>query len=126
VSNFQIYSNATVQLDGQLLTEEATVSIDKKSGVNPVMTQHWGFAGVSQGAQVSEVAIECAVPTTNFDFDVDAYIKSTQVVEVTIMMANQKTVCQGFITDCTYSHSVNKEAQMHIKIMCNFQAFESL
>jgi hypothetical protein len=105
------------------LTEEATVSIDKKSGLNPVFTTNWGFAGMSQGAAFAEIAIECVVPSTNFDFPTDLIMRTGKVVEFTIKMANQSTVCQGFITDTTYSHSVNKEAQMHIKAMCNFQDF---
>lgn len=125
MANFQIYSNCFVKIDGKLLTEEATVSVDKKSGLNPVFTTVKGYAGMSQGAGYADVTIESAVPATDFEFAPDAYLlKPNTTVELTVIMAGRQTVCQGFITDATYSHSVNKESQLHLKLMCEITAFE--
>ena len=125
MANFQIYSNCIVKIDGKLLTEEGTVSFDKKSGLNPVFTTVKGYAGMAQGAGFTEVTIESAVPSTDFEFNPDPYLlKPNKTVEVTLIMAGRQTVCNGFITDATYSHSVNKESQLHIKVMCEITPFE--
>jgi hypothetical protein len=123
-TTLQLYSNAFVTLDGRLLTEEASISVDKKSGLNPVFTVPKGFAGMSQGAASCEVTIETAVPAIDFEFNPDAYMRTAQVVEVGIVLANRQTVFKGFITDASYSHSANQESKLQIKIMTQFADFE--
>ena len=120
----QLYSNAFCTLDGKILSEEASISVEKKSGLMPVYTVPKGFAGMSQGAVYCEVTIECAVPAIDFEFNPDSYMRTAQVVEVGIVMANRQTVFKGFITDATYSHSANQESKLIIKIMTQFADFE--
>jgi hypothetical protein len=124
MANQQLYSNAYVTIDGKLLTEEASVSIDKKSGLNPVFTVAKGLAGMSQGAGVAEISIENAVPSTDFEFNPDPYMKSGAVVEIGVVMANRQSVFKGFITDATYSHAVNSESKLSLKITAGFEVFE--
>lgn len=120
----QIYSNALVTVNGRLLTEEASVTITKNSGLNPVMTVAKGFAGMSQGAGTAEVDVDNAVPSADFEFNPDPFMKAGATVEVGILMAGRQTVFVGFITSATYAHSVNQESKLSFKIMCGFEVFE--
>lgn len=124
MANLQLYSNAFVTIDGKLLTEEASVTVEKKSGLNPVFTVALGLAGMSQGATTAEVSIESAVPSADFEFNPDAFMRTGQVVELGIIMASRQMVTKGFITDATYSHSVGDASKLSMKLLCRFSDFE--
>lgn len=119
-----LYANASVFIDNNLLTQENSVTLEKKSGLNPVFTVAEGLAGMSQGAATMEISIENAVPSADFEFNPDAYMRVGQVVEVGIVMANRQTRAKGFITDASYSHSVNDSAKLSMKILCRYSDFE--
>lgn len=123
MANAQLYSSAYVTIDGKLLTEETSVTVDKKSGLNPVLTVAKGFAGMSQGAAMAEISIENAVPAADFEFNPDQYMRTGAIVEVGVLMATRQTVFKGFITEGTYSHAVNKEGTLSIKITASFEDF---
>lgn len=120
----QLYSNAYVTIDGRLLTEEAAVTVDKNSGLNPVFTSAKGFSGMSQGAATAEISVDNAVPSADFEFNPDPYMRTGSVVEVGVIMAGRQSVFKGFITNASYSHSVNQESKLSFKIMCGFEDFE--
>lgn len=124
MADLQLYSNAYVQVDGKLMTEEASVSVEKKSGLNPVFTVVEGFAGMTQGAATCEVSVDFAVPSADFQLNPDPYMRTGAVVEVGIIMASRQTVMKGFITDASYSHSVNDSSKLSMKFMCRFSDFE--
>jgi hypothetical protein len=123
-NELQLYSNCFALIDGKLLCQEASVSVEKKSGLNPVFTVAVGLAGMSQGAATCEVTIESAVPSEDFEFNPDAFMRTGQVVELGLIMANRQTVTKGFITDATYQHSVNQESKLTMKLLCRFSDFE--
>lgn len=122
--NLQLYSPAFLTIDGTILTQETTISVEKKSGLNPVYTVALGFAGMSQGATTCEVSVDNAVPSSDFEFSPDKYMRTGQVVEIGIIMANRQMTAKGFITDATYSHSVNEASKLSMKIMTRFSDFE--
>ncbi len=124
MADFQMYSNAFASINGTIITEETSITVDKKSGLNPVFTVARGFAGMSQGASTCEVTIENAVPSADFEVNPDRYMRIGEVVELGIIMANRQMVAKGFITDATYSHSVNQESKLSMKLMCQFADFE--
>lgn len=124
MANLQLYSNCYVTVDGKLLTQENSVTVEKKSGLNPVFTVATGFAGMTQGATTCEVSIENAVPSSDFELNPDPYMRTGAVVEVGIIMAGRQTVIKGFITDTTYSHSVNDSSKLSMKLLCRFEDFE--
>lgn len=123
MANAQLYTNAWVTIDGKLLAEETAVSVDKKSGLNPVWTVAKGFAGMSQGAAYAEISIDNAVPKADFEFNPDQYMRTGQVVEIGVYMAGRQSVFKGFITEATYQHSVNKEGTVSFKFMATFEDF---
>lgn len=124
MANLQLYSNAYVSIDGKLLVEEASVTLEKKSGLNPVFTVAGGLAGMSQGASTIEVTVDNAVPSIDFEFNPDMYMRTGAVVEVGVVMASRQSVFKGFITDATYSHSVNDASKLSMKFLCRFSDFE--
>lgn len=120
----QTYSNAYVVIEGRLLTQEASVSIEKVSNSKPRNTLAKGFAGMSLGAGLAEVSVENAVPSKDFEWHPDFFLRTGQAVEVGIAMASRQTLIKGFITSVTYSHAVNDAAKMSFKLTCRLADFE--
>jgi hypothetical protein len=124
MASLQSYAVGYISVDGKTLVEETSMTIEKKSGLNPVLTVIGGFAGMSQGATTAEISIDSAVPTRDFEFNPDRYMRLGSVVEVTIQMAGRLTTCKGYITESSYSHSVGDAAKLSMKLMCRFEDFE--
>jgi hypothetical protein len=124
MSNLQLYSNAYVLINGLLLTEESSVTVEKKSGLNPVFTSVNNFAGATQGASTAEISIDNAVPSADFELNPDQFMRTGQVVEVGVIMANRVSQFVGFMMDATYSHSVNDSSKLSMKLLCRFADFE--
>lgn len=124
MSDLKLYSNAEVFINGSLMAEESSVSVAKKSGLNPVFTVANGLAGATKGAATAEVSIESAVPSADFEFNPDSFMLVGEVVELRVVMANRETNCKGFITDATYSHSVNDSSKLSMTLLCRFSEFE--
>jgi hypothetical protein len=124
MADLKLYSNCDVFINGSLLAEEASVTVEKKSGLNPVFTVAIGLAGMTQGAATAEISIESAVPSADFEFNPDGFMLVGEVVDFRAVMANRETNCKGFITDATYSHSVNDASKLSMKLLCRFSEFE--
>lgn len=125
MSNLALYANAYVEVVGVgLLTQENSVSIEKKSGLIPVFTSVWGLGGMTQGASTLEITIENAIPSADFEFNPDPYMRTGAVIEMKIFVAGRVTVVQGFITDSTFSHSINDSSKLSIKFLGRFADFE--
>lgn len=118
------YSGASVFIGGRLLAETAQVTLEKKSSSSPIYTVAAGFAGISLGASQIELTVENAVPARDFEYNVDWYIRVGFAVEVGVVMANRQSVFNGFITEATYTHSVNEAAKLNFKMICRFGDFE--
>lgn len=124
MANLELYSNAYVIVNGTLWAQVASVSIEKKSGSTPQYTLHSGFAGLSQGAGVVEITIDSAVPSKDFEFNPDPQIRTGETIEIGVAMAGRQSVFKGFITDATYSHSVNDSSKLSMKMICRYGEFE--
>ena len=117
MSDPQLYSATYITFDNKLLAEEASVTIDKKSGLNPVFTVAKGFAGMAIGASSCEMTIESATPSADFEVNPDPYMITGKLVEVGAVMAGRQMTAKMFVTDATYSHAVNQESKVSIKLM---------
>ncbi len=122
--NLQLYSGAFVTLDNKLLAQEASVTVEKKADLKPIYTLAAGLAGMSLGVGTAEVTIENAVPSSDFELCPDRYIRTGAIIEVGIVMAGRQSVFRGFITEATYSHSVNDASKLSMKFLCRFADFE--
>lgn len=124
MSDLKLYSGAEFFVNGTFLAEEASVSVSKKSGLNPVFTVGNGFAGMTQGSPTIEVTVESAVPSADLEFNPDAYMLVGEVVDIRIVMANRETSVKGFVTDASYTHGVNDSSKLSMTFMCRFGEFE--
>lgn len=112
MSNLQIYSLAFVTVGGALLTEEASITVHRRTNSNPVNTVAKGYSGESPGAPNCEIQIRNAVPSADFELDPGPYMKTLQVVEIGVIAAGKQIVVPGFIIEDTFSHGVNQEATL--------------
>lgn len=124
MADLKLYSNAETYINGALLSESTSVSVEKKSGLNPVFTVNIGLAGMTQGASTAEVTIETAVPSADFELNPDGYMAVGEVVDFRMVMASRETNCKGFITDATYNHGVNDASKLTMKLLCRYSEFE--
>lgn len=120
----QLYSGAYVFVAGALLSQNVSVTVEKKNNGNPIFTLGSGFAGLSLGAGVAEVTIENAVPVKDFEFNPDSYMRTGAVVEIGIVMAARQTVFKGFLQQATYSYAIGDNAKLSIKLICRYEDFE--
>lgn len=124
MSNVQLYSLAYCTVDGALLTEEASVNVNRASGAQPVNTVAKGFAGVSPGAPTIKIQVKNAVPAADFEFNAGQHISTLQVVEIGIIAAGKQLTAKGFIMEDTFQHSVNSESAYDFDFMGGFVDFE--
>jgi hypothetical protein len=111
----QLYTNAFVSIDGAVLLQEASVSVSRATGSQPVITAPLGYAGESPGASTMEVDVTNAVPTADFEFDAGAKMKSLKEVELTIYAAGKRLVSKGVIVADTFKHAANSESTYEFK-----------
>jgi hypothetical protein len=121
MSDPQLYTATWVKIDKKTLCEEASITIDKKSGLNPVYTVAKGFAGMAIGASSCEMTIESAAPSADFEMNPDPFLQTGELVEVSCTMSGRVMTGKMFLTDATYSHAVNQESKIVMKLMGSFQ-----
>lgn len=110
--NLENYTKATIYIDGQLLAEEASVTVKRTTAAQIVKTVAKGFAGVSPGAAMIEVSVENAVPADNFELNPQKYMTGLDVAELTIFAANSTLTSKGFILSDNFSHAVDTQSKL--------------
>ena len=115
MSDPQLYTGAYAFMDGKLLSQEVSLTIDKKSGSNPIFTSVLGYAGEALGAPMMEFTIESAAPSADFEVNPDPYMKTMRMAEMGFVMSGRQMAFKAFITDATYTHAVNQESKIVIK-----------
>jgi len=124
----QLYSNAYVFVEGKLLAQESSVTVQKKSNATTIETLHRGFAGQSKGAGTVEVTVENAVPSTDFELlggaTADSWIMLGKPIEIGIVMGSRQMILKGVIDEATYSHSTNDPSRLSFHLIGRLEAFE--
>lgn len=116
----ELYTNASVTVEGALLAEEVSLSIDRETRAQEVLTVHKGFAGLSPGAKILTATIDNAVPSSDFELDPSTYMDELRVVEVTFYVAGKSLTSKGFIIGDTFGHAVNTESKLNFKFVGEF------
>lgn len=119
-TNLQQYAFFTSYIDGALLSEATSVSIARDSKASQVDTITKGFSGMSPGAAMMSVSLECAIPTAGIEYNPGKVIKGVTVVDITIAGAGKTLSTKGFITKDDISYSVNGEAKIKIEAVCEY------
>lgn len=112
-----LYSTAYVTFDSAVLSEAATIRINKNPQINPVSTLAKGFSGINLGAAMCEITIDTMIPSADFEFNPDPFMTVGRQVKVGVVMANRQMQAKMFITEADYSAGVNQAATLSIKLI---------
>lgn len=118
------YTGSAVYINGSLLTENATVTVDRRTGAQNVLTIQKGFAGQSPGAKMMELTISNAVPAAGFEYDPGDDMDQLRPVSVAVFAASATLTTIGFVDSDTFKHAVNQEAMNDIKLTCEFALWQ--
>lgn len=124
MANNQLYTLAYCTVDGKLLTEEASVNVNRATNSQAVTTVAKGYAGESPGAPTVEIQVTNAVPAADFELNAGPFMKSLQAVEIGIITAGKQLVAKGFIVSDSFKHSVNSESSYDFSFRGSFADFE--
>lgn len=121
----EVYTLALVTIDGSLLTEEASITIDRDSRAQEVSTVAKQFSGMSPGAGIMHIDVENGVPAADFELNPGKYFaKFLKPVEIAIYAAGRRLVTQGFIPKDTFRHGVSAEAKVSFHATCQMADWE--
>lgn len=121
----KLYTLLFCTVDGKLLTEEASITVNMQSASQPVNTVAQGYAGESPGAATVDIQVENAVPAADFEFDPGTKIQNLEEVEMGILGPGGKVLtAKGFIISASVSHSVGAESKLSFSFRGGFSKFE--
>lgn len=124
MAGLSLYSLAYVLVDGAILTEEASVQVNRSTNSQPVNTVAKGYAGESPGAANCEIQVTSAVPSADFEMNPDRYMKGLKEVEIGVLVAGKQLTAKGFIISDSFKHSVNNESSLDFTFRGSFASYE--
>lgn len=124
MSNPQLYTLAYVTVEGALLTEEGSVTVNRATNSQAVNTVAKGYAGESPGAPTVEIQVTNAVPAADFEMNAGAFMQALQAVEIGVVCAGKQLKAVGFIISDSFKHSVNSESAYDFTFRGGFQDYE--
>src|SRR3974377_1052062 len=95
----QLYSSVYVSVDSLLLAEESSVTVDRKTGSQPVSTVVKDYAGESPGAKTMNISVETGVPSADFELNPGKYMTILKDCEITLFCAGRTLRTRGFIVE---------------------------
>src|SRR6266404_659968 len=113
--NLVLYSLAFITFEGSLLAQEASCSIRRTTGSQPVGTVALGYAGESPGMAMCEIEIESAVPIAALEIDPTKVMQGLIPVEIGVVMAGKVAKSKGFIHEDDYRHALNQESKQTLR-----------
>lgn len=123
MANLQLYTLASVYVDGRLLTEEGSVQVKRMTNSQPVTTVAKGYAGESPGAATIEITVDNAVPSRDFELNPDAYMATLKSAEITLFAAGKTLTVKGYIVEDTFSHSTNNPSGLSFTFRGPFESW---
>ncbi len=124
MANVQLYTLAYCTADGKLLTEEASITVNRATNSQAVNTVAKGYAGESPGAATIEIQVTNAVPAADFELNAGPFMKALQAVEMGVICAGKQLVAKGFIISDSFKHSVNSESNYDFTFRGGFEDYE--
>jgi hypothetical protein len=112
------YTEYFAFVDGKILAEAVTVSVNHKNNAQPVHTIVNGFAGMSPGANETEVKVSNVHPRVGAEFNAVTALQKLSVHEFLFFRGGKKLSCKGYVTGVDESGGVNKEATYDFTAMC--------
>jgi len=117
MASLQIYDRGAVFFDGKLLVECVSFTVKSDPKLNPINTMQKGFAGVSPGAEQTDIEVTEALPRAGFDYDALAALQGNDVVEFVCYLGSKKLKCKGFISGLDMATGVDKGAEVKFNFM---------
>jgi hypothetical protein len=114
----QHYEKCAFFIDGQLMSESTSVSVDSDPKLNAIETMQKGFSGVSPGSEMTQISVESAVPRIGFEYDFVGTMQAQAVVEFTFFAHGKKSTTKGFISKVGQKYGVNQAAAVSFEAMC--------
>ena len=114
----QDYTKATILVNGVVLIEATSISVDHKLGTQPINTIEKGFAGISPGSSSIEVKIQSAVPRVGTDIDFTGLARARTLLDVVLFARAKKVKTKGYIMDVSESYGADKAAEISCTLMC--------
>ncbi len=103
-------------MDGALMVEEKSISIDRTTNSQPVSTVAKGYAGESPGAAMSEFTVDSAIPAGGFEFDMGKKMAGLITGHLYLLgPGGQQYKGEVFVIADTVKHGVNQEAAYSFK-----------
>ena len=124
MSGLTLYTLAYVLVDGAILTEEASVTVDRATNSQAVNTVAKGYAGESPGAANCQIQVSNAVPAADFEVNPGKYMKALKEVEIGVLAAGKQITVPGFIISDSFKHSVNNESMLDFTFRGTFPDWE--
>jgi hypothetical protein len=124
MADVQLYTLAYCTADGKLLTEEASLTVNRATNSQAVNTVAKGYAGESPGAPTVEIQVTNAVPAADFELNAGPFMKALKAVEMGVICAGKQLVAKGFIISDSFKHSVNSESNYDFTFRGGFVDFE--
>ena len=125
MSEFQLYAQAAVLVDGLFLTQESSVTVARATNSQAVNTVALGYAGESPGAPMVEITVRNAVPSADFELNPGKFMKKMQEVELGILGPGGKQLtARGFIISDNFQHAVNSESSLEFSFRGKMKDWE--
>ena len=115
ISDLQVYTKAAVYVNGSLLIEEASITINRDTNSHPIHTIARGYAGEAAGSPLLEISVENAVPSLDFEMDPGQFMGNMQEVQFAVFAAGRTLNFSGFILSDNFSHAVETESKLNFK-----------
>lgn len=115
MANVQKYTKAVVYVNGNILSEEANLTVKRDSGGNAVKTVAKGYAGRAPGAPMTNITVKNAVPSADFEFNPGPFLNLTDEVEVSVFAAGRTLTVVGFITSDNFQHGVDNAPELEFE-----------
>lgn len=110
------YTDARVDINSSMLTEHASVTIDRNAGATRVFTVAKGLAGLSPGARFMEITLDNAVPASGFEYDPGEAMENNDWVPLTIYAGGKTLSTLVHFDSDNFKHAVNQEAMQGLKM----------
>lgn len=106
----QLYTLIYVLVDSALLSEEASVTLNRETGSQPAKTVAKGYAGETPGAPMVELQVSNMVPAAGMEFDAGQYMVAMKPIEMGLLSHGKQLTFKGFIVSDSIKHAASGEA----------------
>jgi len=125
MSELQLYSLLYVLVDGMLLAQHGSCTVNRATNSQPVNTVANGYSGESPGSPMTEISVTSAVPSADFEMNPGKYMKALKEVEIGVLGPGGKQLtARGFIISDSLKHSVNAESSLDFNFRGKFKDWE--